>query len=153
MAPPFDLARAHRWFAIECNNQAWELIEREGGPGTESDQLVQMAHASVWHWGQVGTELNRLRGLVLLANAYLAAGRGAEALRYAAECLAMAEREEVGGTRFDRATAIECFARAHAIAGDAETARQRRAEAIELAAGLENEEERGVFDAILARGE
>ena len=27
-APPFDLAQAHRWFAIEFNNQAWELVEK-----------------------------------------------------------------------------------------------------------------------------
>ena len=27
--PPFDVQRAHRWFAVELNNLAWEIVEAD----------------------------------------------------------------------------------------------------------------------------
>ena len=40
---PFDLEKAHRWFAIELNNLSWDLFEAPDRSG-EADQ--QMIHAA-----------------------------------------------------------------------------------------------------------
>ena len=44
--PPFDLSKAHRWFAIELNNRAWELIEAPARTAEEAVEMVTAAHAA-----------------------------------------------------------------------------------------------------------
>lgn len=45
--PPFELDKAHRWFAIELNNRAWDLLEGEELSEAEADELVHVAHSSL----------------------------------------------------------------------------------------------------------
>lgn len=71
---PFDIPRAQRWFAVECNNLAWDLLDKPDRTADETERMLHAAHASVHHWLAVGNELNRLRGMVLLANVYAGAG-------------------------------------------------------------------------------
>ncbi|MFN0019032.1 MAG: hypothetical protein ACKVP0_12280 [Pirellulaceae bacterium] len=71
---PFDLAKAQRWFAIECNNAAWELLDKPGRTADETERLLHVAHASVHHWLAAGNAMNQLRGVVLLANVTPARG-------------------------------------------------------------------------------
>ena len=40
--PPFDLARAHRWFAVELNNLAWDLVEAQERSASD---IARMIHA------------------------------------------------------------------------------------------------------------
>ena len=74
----------HRFFAATANNSAWALAER---PARDVDlrELLNAAHASAWHWQAVGNELNRMRALMLLAQAHAVAGLGKTALAYADE--------------------------------------------------------------------
>jgi hypothetical protein len=123
-APPFDLAQAHRWFAVEFNNRAWNLIEQDSRAADEVDEMLHAAHASVMHWRAIGTPLNAQRGENLLATAYLRAGKAEPALRHAQRCLTLSEQNAAAGTEtpFDRATALGCAAKAHELAGDAREA-------------------------------
>ena len=74
----------HRFFGASANNAAWTLAEL---PAAEVDtrELLNAAHAAAWHWQQVGNELNRMRALMLLAQAHALSGLGASALSYADE--------------------------------------------------------------------
>jgi hypothetical protein len=74
----------HRFFDSAANNAAWTLAEL---PASEVDrlELLNAAHAAAWHWQQIGTELNRMRGLMLLAQAHAQAGLGTTALAFAEE--------------------------------------------------------------------
>jgi hypothetical protein len=74
----------HRFFGSAANNAAWTLAEL---PASEVDrlELLNAAHAAAWHWQQIGTELNRMRGLMLLAQAHAQAGLGTTALAFAEE--------------------------------------------------------------------
>ena len=74
----------HRFFASTANNRAWDLAEL---PASEADhrELLNAAHAAAWHWQMVGNELNRMRALMLLAQAHSLAGLGSSALAYADE--------------------------------------------------------------------
>jgi ATP/maltotriose-dependent transcriptional regulator MalT len=143
--PPFDLNKAHRWFAVECNNQAWDLVEKPGRTADETQQMIHAAHASVLHWQSAGSALNRQRGENLLATVYAAAGDAAAAVRHAERCLSLSVQNVKEETPFDRATALGCAAKAHAVAGDASQADRLRTLAKAAAAALDNDD-RGVFE-------
>jgi Tetratricopeptide repeat len=121
-APPFDLAQAHRWFAVEFNNRAWDLVEMDGRSADQTQEMLHAAHAALVHWKAVGTSLNEQRAENLLATVYLKVGRAEAALRHAQRCLALSEQNAGAETPFDRATALGCGACAHKLAGDTQQA-------------------------------
>lgn len=69
-----DRADWHRRFGSTANNIAWDLLE-EADP--DLAELLDCAHAAAWHWKQVGTDLQKMRALMLLAAAHARAGLGA----------------------------------------------------------------------------
>jgi hypothetical protein len=147
--PPFDPAQAHRWFAVECNNLAWNTIESESRSPADLERLIHAAHASVWHWSHIGTPLHELRGLVLLTTAYCIAHQPDAARHYARRCLTLSRQLGEEQTAFDRATALASAALAARIGGDGAEAGQLQAQALVAAAGLDAED-RGVFDQLYA---
>jgi hypothetical protein len=72
----------HRRFAVACNNRAWDLSEQIRG-SAEDEEMLNAAHASAWHWARVGSELNRMRATLLLAEVHALLGLGQSALAYA----------------------------------------------------------------------
>ena len=145
--PPFDVARAHRWFAVEFNNRAWDLIEQSSRSADEEDELLHAAHASLMHWRTIGTNLNFQRCENLLATAYLVAGRSEPALRHSLKCLVWSELNAAAGTEtaFDRACALACAAKAHVLGGDAGEA-ERLSALAQAAADRLDADDRPVFE-------
>ena len=84
--PPEDATpeRWHRFFGSTANNRAWELAEL-AAQDIDPREMLDAAHAAAWHWGQVGTELNRMRALMLVALTHAKVGLGATALACADE--------------------------------------------------------------------
>jgi hypothetical protein len=74
----------HRKFAMSCNNRAWELSVEDRTPAQDSE-LLQLAHASAWHWSRIGSELNQMRAKMLVAAVHAELGLGSSALRFAHE--------------------------------------------------------------------
>ena len=74
----------HRYFAIECNNQAWDLSVQVRDL-EEDDAMLNAAHASAFHWAETGTELNQMRAGMLLAEVHALLGDGKSALAYASK--------------------------------------------------------------------
>jgi hypothetical protein len=143
--PPFDLAPAHRWFAIEFNNAAWDLIEQPQRTADQTQQMLHFAHAAHLHWQSAGTALNRQRAENLLATVYLRAGDAPAALRHAERCLSLSAQNAKEETPFDRATALGCAAQAHKLAGDHAQA-QRLQTLAQSAAQALDADDRGVYD-------
>jgi hypothetical protein len=79
-----DVAGWHKRFAMSCNNRAWELSVQPRTPSQDLEML-NAAHASAWHWAQVGTELNRMRATMLLAEVHSLLGHGQSAFSLARE--------------------------------------------------------------------
>jgi hypothetical protein len=142
---PFDLAKAHRWFAVEFNNQAWDLVEKSSRTVDETQQMIHLAHASALHWQAVGTALNSQRGENLLATVYAVAGDATAAVRHAERCLSLSVQNANEESPFDRATALGCAALAHRLAGDAAQADRLRTLA-QAAAERLDADDRAVFD-------
>ena len=80
---PEEIARSHRWHAIECNNLAWRLSDEPSRSPSEGAEMLHAAHASAFHWAKVGTELHQARAKMLLAHVHAALGMGPSALAYA----------------------------------------------------------------------
>jgi len=74
----------HRQVAMRCNNRAWALSVQPRTP-TEDREMLDAAHTSAWHWAQVGTELNRMRAAMLLAEVHALLGHGDSAFAFATE--------------------------------------------------------------------
>ena len=54
----FSPNEAHRWFAVEMNNQAWDLLESDSRTDQDNEVLRNTAHAAWRHWWEVGTPTN-----------------------------------------------------------------------------------------------
>ncbi len=113
----FDLARAHRRFAVELNNLAWDLLETPNRTPADDERMIHAAHAACFHWLEVGGPLNHLRAECLLATAYASVGLGEAALRHAERCMALSNEAGDTQTTFDRATAHGCASLAYASVG------------------------------------
>ncbi len=143
--PNFDLAAAHRWFAVYCFNRAWEYIEKKGRTPEEDEEMIRLSLASSWHWSQRPdcTDTNRSVGLWQNARVYALAGQAENARRYSLMCLAISESG--GLPPFNLGYAYEALARAESVAGNHQRASELVAEARQLAAQVAEKEDRDLL--------
>ena len=143
--PPFDVPQAHRWFAVELNNLAWEFVEASARSAEEVERMIHAAHAACHHWLQVGSPLNQQRALCLLSTAYAVAGRAKSAVHYAALCRELSEQNGDTQSAFDRATAFGCTSLAAEAAGAHDRATDFYAQALDAATKFEDADDQSVF--------
>ena len=140
----FDVNKAHKWFAVECNNQAWDLVEAKERTAEQIEEMIHLAHAARFHWAKVGTELNLLRGDVLLATAYGVATRPENAVVYAEAARSRVEKiEEV--TEFDRASVSGAYAKASRVAGNSTKAAELEVQFEHELSQVEEQEDRALL--------
>jgi hypothetical protein len=113
---PLDEKAIQKKYAIDLFNGTWAMMEKKERSEADDDRMLNMAHASRYHWGEVGTEINLARGEWLLARVYAVLGRVEPSLYHALKSLACCEKNDFGD--FDLAFAYEALARTYAIAGD-----------------------------------
>lgn len=142
---PFDLDKAHRWFANECNNEAWEILEKRNRTEAETDRMVHLAHAACLHWSAVGTPLNHLRALHLLANVYCRAGRPETGREYAERCIELSNSIEGPLSPFDQAMTFQSLALALALCGRKDEAAEWKARARLAGGEIPEAEDRNYF--------
>ena len=139
-----------RQLAVDLFNRTWTLLELPARTPEQGDELIDTAHASAYHWLQVGTAANRARSQWQLSRVYVVLGRPEPALHHAHRCLAWCEANPEALEDWDLPYAHEALARAHALAGDADEARRHADRARELAAGVVGGEDREHLEADLA---
>lgn len=103
----------HKTMAITTFNSTWDLMDKQMRTAEENDMMVHTAHASRFHWGQVGGPTEFERGDWQISRVYALLGRGEDALHYAKHCLTTCQENDIGD--FDLAFAYEAMARAYAI--------------------------------------
>ena len=138
-----------RQLAVDLFNRAWTLMETDERTEEQADELINTAHASAYHWTQVGTPANRARSEWQLSRAYTVLDRPEPALHHARRCLAYCEENPEAIEDWDLPYAHEALARAHALAGEADVAGRHAAAARELAAGVTGAEDREHLEADL----
>lgn len=138
----------HRQTAIDCNNRAWELTVL---PRTERGdrEMLDAAHTSAWHWARVGTELNRMRATMLVAQVHALLGHGATALSLAIEMrgyfLARSDTPD-----WELAMTHAVYAHAAHAAGQAASHREAHRQATAALAAIADDEDRRIVAKTLA---
>lgn len=144
--PEFDVPKAHRWFGVEANNNAWKLLDSPDRSPEDLERAVHMGHTSLYHWSAIGTAANRARGLCLIAFLHAEIGDGSAAQRWARRCLEEMTAAPEEMKDWDWAFGYEALARALAAAGSREEARATKAKARELGDAIADPGDRKVFD-------
>jgi hypothetical protein len=138
----------HREFAVDLFNLVWELMDKEERTSEENDRMLHAAHASRFHWGEMGTPLEFERGEWQISRVYSILNRPQAALYHAERCLEICTANEIGG--FDLAFAYEALARAHATAGEADKSQEYIELAKQAGKQIEDEGTRNYFSSELS---
>jgi hypothetical protein len=142
------MAIDHRQLGVDLFNFVWTLLERPGRTPDEDDLMVHSAHASAYHWRQIGEVKNFARSEWQCSRVYSVLGRAEPALHHARRCLEWCGRGEVDD--WDVPFAHEALARAYAAAGDREETERHLALARELGAAIADPEDREHLETQLA---
>jgi tetratricopeptide (TPR) repeat protein len=136
-------AETERKLAVSLFNNVWTLLEKPDRTPAEDDQMLHMAHASRYHWGQVGRPENLARGEWQCSRVYAVLHRPEPSLHHAQRVLDICEANGIAD--FDRAFAYEALARAHAEAHDKEAAREMTKKALEAAEKIAEKEDKDLL--------
>lgn len=142
-APTSPEAQAwHKQVAMLCNNRAWALSVQQRNAAQDLEMLTA-AHTSAYHWAQIGTELNRMRAVMLLAEVHAALGHGRTALALATEMRSyFIARPDTPDWELAFTHAV--YAHCAQAAGDATTHRSAYKEAVAALAAIGDEEDRKI---------
>ncbi len=112
----YTLREGHQNFAVTLFNHVWELLEKESRTREDDDRMVHTAHASRFHWGEIGEPRNLAVGEWQISRVYATLKRAESALRHARRCLEIIRENDIRG--FFLASAYEGMARAYSVAGE-----------------------------------
>src|SRR5512137_287238 len=95
--PDFDLQAAHKYFAVECFNRAWDYIDKPLLKAGEEEKMLLLSLASLWHWTQREdcTPTNLSIGYWQVARVYALLRQADQARRYGNFCLEAAQKDGV----------------------------------------------------------
>ena len=136
-------AETGRRVAVELFNETWALLARADRGPEDDARMLHMAHASRFHWGEVGQPVNLARGEWLCSRVYSVLGRAEPARYHAERCLDLCEANGIGD--FDLAYAHEALARAARTGGDPADLPRHLRSAHTLAEGIADPEDRAHF--------
>lgn len=138
----------HKKIAVDCFNGTWDLIDKADRDEADTLKMIHMAHASRYHWGEIGTPLQWSRGEWQISRVYALAGMGESALYHGKHALKYCLENSIGD--FDLAFAYEAIARAYSVlANDAEK-QTYKLKAEEASKGIEKKENLDYFLSELA---
>ncbi|MGN6301478.1 MAG: MerR family transcriptional regulator [Angustibacter sp.] len=132
----------HRRLGVDLFNGTWRLLEKDDRTRADDDRMLHMAHASRYHWEQVGTPANLARGEWLCSRVYAVLGRGEPSVHHAQRVLDLCRENGIGD--WDLAFAHEALARAHAVAGDRAAARAATESALASAEEIADPDDRSM---------
>lgn len=140
-----EMLQIHHQMGVDYFNQSWDILLKEERARADEDLLINMVHASLFHWRQLNQPVNILRGEWMIAHVYTLLGHKEAALYHAQNTLRWAE--ETNAADWDLAYAYEAMARAQALNGN----REEFAKYYELTAkagdDIKEEGDRKQFDA------
>lgn len=147
----YTIEEIHKKMAVDCFNKTWEYIEKDDRTPLDDEMMICSAHASRYHWGQIGEEINFQRGEWQISRVYSILKRAEPAQFHAKLCLELTEKNDFKG--FDLAFANECMARASAAAGNKEDFEKYYELAKEAGGKIEGKEDQDYFFSDLNGGE
>jgi hypothetical protein len=138
----------HKKLGADLFNRTWELMEKSDRTRDDDALMIHMAHASAYHWLQVGTPENVARSHWQCSRMYTVLGRPEPAMYHARLTLDICQRNNLGD--FDLAFAYEALARACAVASDMDESAHWLAKARAASADIADPEDRDLLRSDLA---
>jgi hypothetical protein len=148
VAPELDHA-TRRALAVGLFNYTWTLLENHDRTPVQDDEMLHAAHASRYHWGEVGEPVNLSRGEWQVARVYCVLGRAEPALYHARRCVELNEANEARED-WELGSAYEAMARASAVAGDFAARDEWQARAAAELPKIQDAEDRQILEQDLA---
>lgn len=140
---PETIAQMQRWFAVECNNACWALIDRKDRSPGEDREMLYCAYAAAYHWSKAGTPLNGARAELTLGQAHSLLGHASLATDYARSALEYFENHPCED--WDLAFGHAGVAFAAAVAGDTNNYAWHYAEARRLGEAIADPQDKAIF--------
>jgi len=103
----------HKQMAIEFFIKTWELLEKKDRTKDEDALMIHQAHASLYHWLQIGGLINFQRGEWLVSHVYSILKMHESALYHAKRCLDITLDNNIGD--FDLTFSYEAMARSYSL--------------------------------------
>ncbi len=146
-AADFDLAAAHRYFAADCFNRAWDLIEKKDRTEEDDRMMVALSYASIFHWtNRPDCDSRKLSvGYWQASRVQALIGNPREAARLGGICRSYSQ----GLPPFFVAYAHEALGRAHKLMGDRAETERHLAEAQRQLVLVTDEHDRSLLEADL----
>lgn len=129
--------------AVDCFNGTWELIEKTERNEADTLKMIHMAHASRYHWSDIGTPTEWSRGEWQISRVYSLANLGESALYHGKHALKYCLENDIAD--FDLAFAYEAIARAYAVIGNDVEKQIYLAKANAASVGIEKQANRDYF--------
>jgi hypothetical protein len=133
----------HRKLAVSLFNRTWELMEAPRTTVEQDDEMLSTAHASAYHWLQVGQPKNFAISHWQLARAYALLKRPQSAIYHGWRSLDICKQH--GLAPFFHAYGHEAIARGHLVAGEESEARNHMAAAESFLPLIDEAEDRATL--------
>jgi hypothetical protein len=106
----------HRKQAVDNFNKTWDLIEKKDRTNEDDLEMIHTAHASRFHWGQIGEPLHFARGEWQISRVYSILNMSESAMFHGKQSLELCLENSIAD--FDLAFAYEAIARAYLVKED-----------------------------------
>ena len=133
----------HRNQAVDNFNAVWDLLDKKERSKDEDLLMIHRAHASRFHWNEIGTPVNMARGEWQISRVYAILNMPSSALYHAERSLEFCEKNQIGD--FDLAFAYEAMARAYMVSGDIEKMNESLDLGIEASSKIIKAEDKNYF--------
>jgi hypothetical protein len=143
-------ADEQRALGAELFNRTYALIEKATRTPDEDTEMLHCAHASAYHWAQVGTAANRSRSEWQCSRVYAVLGWVEPALHHARRCHEIVQAHPDEMKDWDLPAAYEALARAHMVAGDVAETRKWAELGRAATAQIADDDDRAVIEADFA---
>ena len=142
--------KAHAFFAPSCFNACWTLIDKPDRSPKETEDMLLLAYASLWHWKQRADckPTNLSVGYWQVSRVHALAGQYEMARLFGEKCLRIGH--EYALTRFHIGYAHEALARAEILRKDFAAAQGHLADARHLLGRVTDKEEKELLGTDLA---
>jgi tetratricopeptide (TPR) repeat protein len=118
----------HRKIARKCFNETWNYLDKKDRSADDEWLMLHLAHASRYHWSLVGSPENLAVGDWQISRVYAVLNEPELALHFAKSCLEICQKHNLTDALH---TGYEAMARAYAVAGNYQLAKDHLSKAKE----------------------